>query len=146
MEYVRALSVHFAALFLLFMGVTGLISAAFGNLSFQTERTFTSIGAESGSRKRNALLGILSLAAGGVFMALAVREFRPPSYALLIPGSLILFALMALMLRATLTSVEAMESAAAKGALWLVNGSILGLLLMAVFCVGQYVWRAFVAA
>jgi hypothetical protein len=78
-------------------------------------------------------------------MALAVREFRPPSYVLLVSGSLILVALMAMMLKATLRSVEAMESVAGKGTIWLVNGSILGLLLMAVFYVGQYLWRAFVA-
>jgi hypothetical protein len=75
-----------------------------------------------------------------------VREFRPPSYALLASGTLILAALMVLLLKATLRSVEAIESVTEKGALWLVNGIILGLLLMAVFYVGQYLWRAFVTA
>jgi hypothetical protein len=146
MEYLRALSVHFAALLLLFMGVTGLLSSAFGNLSFETDSSFFSIRAEGGSRKRNAFLAILSLAAGGGILVLAVREFRPPSYALLILGSLILAALAVLMLRVALRSVEAMQSAAAKGILFLVNGTILGMLLTAVFYVGQYLWRAFVGA
>jgi hypothetical protein len=146
MEYVRALSVHFAALFLLFMGVMGSISAVFGNISFETERSFTSIEAVRGGRMRNAFLAILSLVVGGAVMALAVREFRPPSYALLIFGTSILVALMVLMLKATLRSVEAMESVAAKGTIWLVNGIISGLLLMAVFYVGRHLWRAFVAA
>ncbi|HZH32485.1 MAG TPA: hypothetical protein VEY11_17105 [Pyrinomonadaceae bacterium] len=144
MEYVRALSVHFAALFLLFMGVMGSISAAFGNISFETERSFFSIEAVRVGRIRNGFLAILSLVAGGAIMALAVREFRPPSYALLGSGSLMLVALVVLMFKATLRSVEAMESVAGKGAIWLVNGIILGLLLMAVFYVGQYLWRAFV--
>jgi len=146
MEYVRALSVHFAALVLLFMGVMGSISAVFGNISFETERSFTSIEAVRGGRMRNAFLAILSLVVGGAVMALAVREFRPPSYALLVSGTSILVVLMALMLKATLRSVEAMESVAAKGTIWLVNGIISGLLLLAVFYVGQYLWRAFVAA
>jgi hypothetical protein len=145
MEYLRALSVHFAALLLLFMGVTGLLSSAFGNLSFETERSFFSIGAESGSRRWNAFLAILSLAGGGGVLMLAVREFRPPSYALLIVGSLILVALVMLTLKMTFRSIEAMQSVAAKGILFLVNGIILGLLLMAIFYVGQYLWRAFVA-
>ena len=145
MEYLKALSVHFAALLLLFMGVTGLLSSAFGNLSFETERSFFSIGAERGSRKRTAFLATLSLAAGGGILALAAREFRPPSYTLLILGSLILVAVGMLAIKATLRSVEAMESVAAKGILFLVNGIILGLLLMAVFYVGQYLWLAFAA-
>jgi len=143
MGYLRALSVHFAALLLLFMGVTGLLSAAFGNLSFETERTFTSIGAGSGSRRLNAFLATLSLIVGGGILVLAVREFRPPSYTLLTVGSLILVALVMLMLKVTLRSVEAIESVVAKGILFLVNGFILGLLLMAAFYVGQYLWRAF---
>jgi hypothetical protein len=145
MEYVRALSVHFAALFLLFMGVMGLILAAFGNLSFETERSFFSFEAERGGRIRNAFLAIISLVAGGAIMALAVREFRPPSYALLVSGSLILVALTVLMFKAMFRSVEAIESVAGKGAIWLVNGIILGLLMMAVFYVCQYLWHAFVS-
>ncbi len=123
-----------------------MLSAAFGNLSFETDRSFFSIGADSGSRKRNAFLAVLSFVAGGGTLVLAVREFRPPSYALLILGSLILAALVMLVLRVALRSVEAMESAAAKGILFSVNGIILGMLLMAVFYVGQYLWHAFVAA
>ncbi len=145
MEYIRALSVHFAALLLLFMGATGLLSAIFGNLSFETERSFLSIGAESGGRKRNAFLAILSLAAGGGILVLAVREFRPPSYTLLLVGSLILVTAVMLMLKVTLRSVEVMESVAAKGILLFVNGLIFGLLLVAVFYMGQYLWRAIVA-
>lgn len=146
MEYLRALSVHFAALVLLFMGVTGLLASTFGNLCFETEKSFTSIEAGSGSRRLNAFLATISLAVGGCILVLAVREFRPPSYALLVVGSLIVVAVMALVLKATLRSVEAMESVMAKGILLLVNGVILALLLMAAFYVGQYLWRAFVAA
>jgi hypothetical protein len=146
MEYLRALSVHFAALLLLFMGATGLLAAAFGNLSFQTERTFTSIGAGSRSRKLNAFLATLSLVTGSGILMLAVREFRPPSYALLAVGSFILVAVMALMLKATFRSVEAMESMMVKGVLFSVNGIIVVLLLMAAFYVGQYLWRALLAA
>jgi hypothetical protein len=145
MEYLRALSVHFAALVLLFMGVTGLLASIFGNFSFETDRSFTSIGAGSRSRRLNAFLATLSLAVGGGILVLAVREFRPPSYALLVVGSLIVVAVVALALKSTLRSVEAMESAMAKGTLFLVNGVILALLLMAAFYVGQYLWRAFVA-
>ena len=145
MEYVRALSVHFAALLLLFMGAMGLLSAIFGNLSFETERSFFSIGAESGGRKRNAFLAILSLVLGGGILVLAAREFRPPSYMLLLVGSLILVATVMLMLKVTLRSVEAMESVVAKGIFVLVNGLILSLLLVAVFYLGQYLWRAIVA-
>jgi len=145
MEYVRALSVHFAALLLLLIGAMGLISAIFGNLSFQSERSFFSIGAERGGRKWNAFLAILSLIVGGGILVLAVRTFRPPSYALLIIGSLILVAILMLMFKVMLRSVEAVESVVAKGTLFLVNGIILGLLLMAVFYLGQYLWRVFVA-
>lgn len=145
MEYVSALSVHFAALALLFAGATGLLAAAFGELSFETDRTFVSIGAGGGSRKRNALLAALSLLAGGGLLVLAVREFRPPSYALFIAGSLLLFALAGLALKVTHRSVEAAESAAAKAALFLVNGIVLGLLLAAAVFVGRYLWRAFAA-
>jgi len=145
MEYVRALSVHFAALLLLFMGAMGLLSAIFGNLSFETERSFFSIGAESGGRKRNAFLAILSLVLGGGILVLAAREFRPPSYMLLLVGSLILVATVMLMLKVTLRSVEAMESVVAKGIFVLVNGLILSLLLVAVFYLGQYLWRAILA-
>ncbi len=145
MEYVRALSVHFAALLLLFMGAMGLLSAIFGNLSFETERSFFSIGAESGGRKRNAFLAILSLVLGGGILVLAAREFRPPSYMLLLVGSLILVATVMLMLKVTLRSVEAMESVVGKGIFVLVNGLILSLLLVAVFYLGQYLWRAIVA-
>ena len=146
MEYLRALSVHFAAFLLLFTGATGLLAAAFGNLSFETERSFTSIGAGSGSRKLNAFLATLSLVIGGGILMLAVREFRPPSYPLLAIGSLILVAVVALVLKATLRSVEAMESVTAKGVLFSVNGIIVVLLLMAAFYVGQYLCRALVAA
>ena len=145
MEYVRALSVHFAALLLLIIGAMGLLSAIFGNLSFETERSFFSIGAESGGRKRNAFLAILSLVVGGGILVLAAREFRPPSYMLLLVGSLILVATVMLMLKVTLRSVEAMESVVAKGIFVLVNGLILSLLLVAVFYLGQYLWRAIVA-
>ena len=141
MEYVRAASVHFAALALLFAGAAGLISAVFGNLTFETERSFISIGAGAGSRRRNAVLATLSLLAGGALLVLAVREFRPPSYALLILGSLILAALAAAALKATLGDVGAAESAAAKAVLFLVNGAILGLLLVAAVYVGHYLWR-----
>jgi hypothetical protein len=146
MEYLRALSVHFAALLLLFTGATGLLAAAFGNLSFETARSFTSIGEGSGSRKLNAFLATLSLVMGGGILMLAVREFRPPSYALLAVGSLILVAVIALMLKATIRSVAAMESLMAKGVLFSVNGFIVVLLMMAAFYVGQYLWRALVAA
>ena len=146
MEYVRALSVHFAALLLLFMGAMGLLSAIFGNLSFETERSFFSVGAESGGRKRNAFLASLTLVAGGGILMLAVREFSPPSYMLLLVGSLILVITVMLLLKVTLRSVEAMESVAAKGILFFVNGLILGLLLVAAFYLGQYLWRAFVSA
>lgn len=145
MEYIRALSIHFAALLLLFMGAMGLLAAAFGNLSFETERSYFSIGAERGSRKWNAFLAVLCLVVGGGILALAVREFRPPSYALLIVGSLTLAAVLLLLLKATLRSVEAVESVVGKGTVFLVNGVILGLLLLAVFYLGQYLWRAFVA-
>ena len=123
----------------------GLLSAIFGNLSFETERSFFSIGAESGGRKRNAFLAILSLVLGGGILVLAAREFRPPSYMLLLVGSLILVATVMLMLKVTLRSVEAMESVVAKGIFVLVNGLILSLLLVAVFYLGQYLWRAILA-
>ncbi len=145
MEYVRALSVHFAALLLLFMGAMGLLSAIFGNLSFETGRSFFSIGAESGGRKRNTFLAILSLVVGSGILVLAVREFHPPSYMLLLVGSFILVATVMLMLKVTLRSVEAMESVVAKGIFVLVNGLILSLLLAAVFYLGQYLWHAIVA-
>ena len=123
-----------------------MLAAAFGNLSFETERSFTSIGAGGGSRKLSAFLATLSLVIGGGILMLAVREFRPPSYALLAVGSLILVAVVALVLKATLRSVEAMKSVMAKGVLFSVNGIIVVLLLMAAFYVGQYLWRALVAA
>lgn len=146
MEYVRALSVHFAALLLLFSGVTGLISASFGNVSFESERTFFCIVSETGSRKSSALLGTLCLLAGGGVFLLAVREFRPPSYPLLLLGALSGVALVLLMFRQMFRSAEAMESRLAKGALLLANGLILGLLLMAAFYVGGYLWRVFSGA
>jgi hypothetical protein len=145
MEYLRALSVHFAALILLFMGAMGLLSASFGNISIEREMVFLSIGSEIGSRKLNALLGILCFIVGGGILWLAVREFRPPSYALLLIGSSILIAILMLTFKLMLRSVEAMESIMAKGVLFLVNGLILSLLLTAVFYLGQYFWRVFVA-
>jgi len=145
MEYLRALSVPFAALLLLFTGATGLLAAAFGNLSFETKRSFTSIGAGSGNRKLNAFLATLSLVIGSGILMLAAREFRPPSYALLVVGTLILVAVVVLVLKATLRSVAAIESVMAKGVLFSVNGIIVVLLLMATCYMGQYLWRAHVA-
>ena len=144
MEYLRALSVHFAALVLLIMGAMGLLFAAFGNISIEREMVFLSIGSETESRKLNAFLGILCLVVGSGILWLAVREFRPPSYALLLIGSSVLVAAVMLMFKLMLRSVEAMESVMAKSVLFLVNGLILGLLLAAVFYLGQYFWRALV--
>lgn len=140
MEYVRALSVHFAALALLFTGAAGLISAAFGELSFETERSYICIGAGRGSRKRNALLAALSFLAGGALLVLAVREFRPPSYGVLVLVSLALLAVVVAALKAAFRGAGAPESVAAKAVLFLVNGLILGLLLTAAVCVGLYFW------
>ena len=145
MEYVKALSIHFSALFLFFMGAMGLVSAAFGNVSFEFERAFFSIMSETRSRKLSALLGSLCLFIGGGVFLLAVQEFRPPSYPLLLLGSLIAVAILLLIFKLMFRSVEAMESTLAKGTLLLVNGLILFLLLMAAFYVGQYLWRAFIA-
>ncbi len=146
MEYVRALSVHFAALVLLLWGTMGLISAAFGDVSFESERSFLSITSEIRSRRLNALLGSLCLLTGGGVLLLAVREFRPPSYPLLLLGSFGGVCLVALMFKLMFRSVEAMESLLAKGTVLAVNCLILALLLMAVFYLGAYLWRAFGAA
>ena len=146
MEYVRALSIHFAALVLLLWGVMGLISAAFGDVSFESERSFLSIASEIRSWRLNALLGSLCLLAGVGVLLLALREFRPPSYPLLLLGSLGVVCLVALMCKLMFRSVEAMESALVKGALLLVNGLILTLLLMAGFYLCTYLWHAFTAA
>jgi hypothetical protein len=145
MEYVRALSVHFAALVLLLWGAMGLISAAFGDVSFESERSFLSIVSET-RRRLSALLGSLCVLTGGGVWLLAVREFRPPSYPLLLLGSLCGVSLAALMFKLMFRSVGAMESALAKGALLLVNGLIVTLLLMAGFYLCAYLWHAFTAA
>jgi hypothetical protein len=146
MEYIRALSVHFAALVLLFSGVMGLISASFGDISFESERSFLSIVSETRSRRLNALLGALCVLTGGGALLLAVREFRPPSYPLLLLGSLGGLSLVALMFKLMFRSVEAMESTLAKGTLLLANGLILFMLLMAAFYLGAYLWRASIVA
>ena len=146
MEYVRALSVHFAALALLLWGALGLISAAFGDVSFESGRSFFSIVSEIRSRRLNALLGSLCVLAGGWVFLLALREFRPPSYPLLMLSSLGGVSLLGLMFKLMFRSVEAMESTLAKGALLLVNGLILTLLLMAGFYLSAYLWHAFTAA
>jgi len=146
MEYVRALSVHFAGLVLVSSGVMALISAYFGDISFESERAFFSIVSETRSRRLGALLGSLCVLAGGGVLLLAVREFRPPSYPLLLLGSLVGVSLAALTFKLMFRSAEALESASAKGALLLVNGLILVMLLTAAFYLGAYLWRAFIAA
>ncbi len=146
MEYVKALSVHFAALVLLFTGAMGLISASFGELSHESEGSFFSVTPAFRGRGLNALLGSLCVLAGGGVLLLAVREFLPPSYPLLLLGSAAGVCLVTLMFKLALRSPEAMESAPAKGALFLVNGLILGLLLLAAVYLGAYLWRAFIAA
>ena len=146
MEYLRALSVHFAALALLFSGAMGLLSASFGDLSFESERSFCSIVSAVRSRKLNALLSSLCLLAGAGVLLLAAREFRPPSYPLLLLGSCVGICLLLLAFKLMFRSAGAIESAWAKGALLLANGFILVLLLMAAFYLGAYLWRAIVAA
>src|SRR3712207_6552724 len=111
MEYVKALSVHFAALVLLFTGVMGLIFASFGELSYESEMSFFSVTSEFRSRRLNALLGSLCVVAGGGVLLLAVREFRPPSYPLLLLGSSGGVCLVLLTFRLAFRSPEAMESA-----------------------------------
>ena len=143
MEYVRALSVHFAGLVLLSSGATALVSAYFGDISFESERAFFSIVSETRSRRWSALLGSLCVLAGGGVLLLAVREFRPPSYPLFLVGCLAGVSLMALTVKLMFRSAEAMESVPAKGALLLVNGLILVMLLMATLYLGAYLWRTF---
>lgn len=146
MEYVRALSVHFAALLLLFSGAMGLLSAFFGDASFESERAFFSVASEVRSRRLNALLGSMCVLTGGGILLLAVSEFRPPSYPLLLLGSFGGIYLVMLAFKLMFRSAGAMESTFAKGALLLVNGLILALLLMAAFYLGEYLWHAFAAA
>jgi hypothetical protein len=104
--------------------------------------TILTIEPEHKSRRLNALLGCLCLLAGGGVFLLAVREFRPPSYALLLAGFTGSVALVMIMFKLVFRSVEATESVLGKGVLFLVNGLILGLMLMAVFCLGEYFWRS----
>ena len=146
MEYVWALSVHFAALVLLFTGATGLIAATFGDVSYESEMSFISFTSEIRSRGLNALLGSLCMLAGGGVLLLAVREFRPPSYPLFLLGSSGGVCLVLLMFKLAFRSPEAMESKLAKGTLFLVNGLILVLLLLAAVCLSTYLWGAFIAA
>ena len=145
MEYLRALSVHFAALLLLFTGAAGLLTAAFGNISVERDTVFLSIVSETRSRKLNGLLGAACVAAGGGMFWLALREFRPPSYALLLISSLAFVVVIMLVLKAVLRSAEALDSVMAKGVFFLVNALLLGLVLLAVFYLGEYFWRVFVA-
>ena len=145
MQYLRALSVHFAALLLLLTGAAGLLTAAFGNISVEREMVFLSIVSETRSRKLNALLGTACVAAGGGIFWLALREFRPPSYALLLISSVAFVAVLTLVLKLVLRSAEAMDSVMAKGVFFLVNGLLLGLVLLAVFYLGEYFWRVYVA-
>jgi hypothetical protein len=146
MEYVRALSVHFAALLLLFSGATGLLSAFLGDVSFESERTFFCVESGIRGRRLNALLGSVCVLAGGGVLLLAVSEFRPPSYPLLLLGSAAGVCLVVLAFRLMLRSAEAMESTFAKCALLLVNGLILALLVAAAFYLCEYLWRAATAA
>ena len=146
MDYVRALSVHFAALFLLFSGAMGLLSAFLGDVSFESERTFFSVASEVRSRRLNALLGSVFVLAGGGVLLLAVSEFRPPSYPLLLLGSFGGLCLVALAFKLMFRSAEAMWSAWAKGVLLLVNGLVLALLLTAAIYLAAYLWRAVIAA
>ena len=146
MEYVRALSVHFAALLLLFSGAMGLLSAFLGDVSFESERTFFCVESEIRSRTLNALLGSVCVLAGGGVLLLAVSEFRPPSYPLLMLGFVGGISLVMLAFKLMFRSTEAMGSTFAKGTLLLVNGLILALLLTAAFYLCEYVWRATSAA
>ena len=50
-----------------------------------------------------------------------------------------------LVLKLVLRSAEAMDSVVTKGVFFLVNGLLLGLVLLAVFYLGEYFWRVFVA-
>ena len=145
MEYLRALSVHFAALLLFLTGAAGLLTAAFGNISVERDMVFLSIVSETRSRKLNALLGGACVAAGGGMLWLALREFRPPSYVLLLTSCLAFGAVIMLVLKLLLRSAEAMDSLMAKSVFILVNALLLGLVLLAVFYLGEYFWRVFVA-
>ena len=123
-----------------------MISACFGDISFESERAFCSIVSDIRSRRWGALLGALCVLAGGGVLLLAVREFRPPSYPMLLLGSLAVVFLVALAFKLMFRSAEAMESVPARGALLVLNGLILVMLLTAAFYLGAYLWRTFVAA
>jgi hypothetical protein len=141
MELMQSFAVHFLAIILLCFGTLGLIAATFGNVALDYRDSFFSLASETGNRKLDAFIGLLCLFFGSVIMRVAVQEFRPASYFLLLLGVFLIAAYFIVMFKYLTGSIEAFESALAKCMIITANGLLISLVLVALFSLGQYLWR-----
>ncbi len=141
MNLVQSFAVHFLAVLLLCFGILGLINAIFGNVALDYQDSFFSIVSETGNRKIDALIGLLCLFLGLVILLVAVRAFRPSSYFLLLSGFFLIATYFIVMFKYLTGSVEAFESTFGKYMIFAANGLLVVLVLVALFSLGEYLWR-----
>ena len=147
MDFIKAFAVHFVALLSLCAGALSLITAVFGEINYEWggksgigwHAIYLSSGA--GKRESSIISGILSLAFGSLLLLVAVEEFRPASYPLLLIGFWVGAALLMLVFKYATRSVEAAESVVTRSAIIIINVLLVSLFLIALVCLGQFVWR-----
>ena len=137
----QSFAVHFLAIILLCFSIMGLITAIFGNIAFDYRDSFFSLVSETGSRKLDAFIGLLCLFFGLVILRVAMQEFRPFSYPLLLLGAFLIVGYFIAMFKYLTRSVESSESALARGMIFTANGLVIVLVLVALFSIGQYLWQ-----
>lgn len=137
----QSFAVHLLAIILLCFGILALITAIFGDIALDYRDSFFSLVSETGSRKLDAFIGLLSFFFGLVILRVAVQEFRPASYALLLLGLFFVVSYFIAIFKYLTRSVEAFESALGKYMIYTANGLIIILVLVALFSLGQYLWR-----
>ncbi|HEU0143421.1 MAG TPA: hypothetical protein VFQ47_01430 [Nitrososphaera sp.] len=141
MDLVQSFAVHFLAVLLLCFGILGLINAIFGNVALDYRDSFFSIVSETGNRKIDALIGLFCLFLGLVILLVAVRGFLPSSYFLLLAGFFLIATYFIVMFKYLTRSVEAFESTFGKYMIFAANGLLIVLVLVALFSLGEYLWR-----
>ena len=141
MDLVQSFAVHFLAILLLCFGILGLLNAIFGNVALDIGDHFFSLVSETGNRKLDALIGLFCLFFGLVISWVAVQEFRPSSYSLLLLGLFLIATCFIVMFKYLTWSVEAFESPFGKYMIIVANGMLIVLVLIALFSLGEYLWR-----
>ena len=147
MHFIKAFAVHFVSLLFLCAGALNLITAGFRDINYEWggksgigwHAIYISSGA--GKRKSAIIGGILSLAFGSLLLLVAVEEYRPASYPLLLVGFLVVAALLIFVFKYSTRSVEVAESLITRSAIIIVNGLFASLSLIALVCLAQFVWR-----